>query len=191
MTYAFALAYIALLGVVHLLIEHWTPNGNADLTYGMWFGPLPSEGEKWSRYQWRRTTYCLKWLAAAATLVALFSMRTPLHRAVDETVLLTGGILSALTGMVALAAAIQFSCATLRARTLGPDPRFIYVEEEFVPPNMDPESMDEIDWYEYCCDGPSAWLIAQNGPDELARVPILSRSILAIMNAKPKLENES
>lgn len=90
-----------------------------------WIGPLPSEGELWSRFQLRWASYSCGWLLRFGVVFSILYVASRTWPSLAETTWFKVLFFALPLGIgVALLAAIGFGCKAAKAHWLGPDPSF-------------------------------------------------------------------
>lgn len=108
-----------------------------------WNGPFPEVGEKRSHFRLRQSVFALSWLLqimlVAALLVLLVWFYEPL-RSAEAFQIVCSFALTIGAAMASLSAAYCY-LASLKARTLGPDPAF----ELLLPEEQEPEQGEQAE----------------------------------------------
>jgi len=116
-----------LLFVISAYLALWLlgrrPNSLLCRAATTWFGPLPTQGESWSRFQLRWAAYSLRWLIQIAVLFcALWFVEVRAPEVYSYSVFQLLWFALPLGFGMALLASIGFLAKAAKAHYIGPNP---------------------------------------------------------------------
>ena len=118
------LVFYAAIAVVVFLLRVFANTFVSRVAFS-WMGPRPNDGENWATYQWRWATYSFDWLIQVVVLFVLVNGALILFPQTQEFQVLWALQFGLALGLaMALLAFVAFVAKAIKARFLGPNPKY-------------------------------------------------------------------